>query len=269
MDDDQPSRAYPDPPAAQGGGFKGLGSRLALIPPLSFVLIVSLLPAAPSAWPGDSVAWLVVLNTLFLVVAPLIASYFAARAYAASGSIIILAIGSGLLLSGLSSHIAGHVMRGHGGTNSAVTIHNTGFLLCSLLNLAASWMSFSGGKKRKMLRGGRTLHVPVFYGASFLMVGLITLLALQDLLPAFFIPGQGPTPFRQAVLSLAVTFFLIASAAFMFIYFRIRVSFLCWYALSLLLIGQGLGIILFVDQLGSLMNWAGRAYQYLGGAYFL
>ncbi len=241
----------------------------ALLPALGFFVIISLLPLAPPSWPGESHTWVAVLNTLFLMVTPLVASWFAARAYMATGSVTVLTMGSGLLLLSLSAYIAGHAIRTHGGPNCAVTIYNTGFLFCALLNLAAAAKSFRGSGRSKRVSGKRVLHVLAFYGGSALTIGLVTLLALLDLLPAFFVPGTGPTPLRQLVLSSAVLLFALSFAMFMNLYLRNRIRFLYWYALSLLLIAQGLGIVLFVREMGSLINWTGRAYQYLGGVYVL
>lgn len=239
----------------------------ALLPALGFFVIISLLPLAPPSWAGESHTWVAVLNTLFLMVAPLVASWFAVRAYMTTGSVTVLTMGSGLLLLGLSGYIAGHAIRIHGGPNCAVTIYNTGFLFCALLNLAAAAMSLRGSGRSKRFSGKRVLHVLAFYGGSAGTIGLVTLLALLDLLPAFFVPGTGPTPLRQVILSSTVLLFVLSFAMFMNLYLRNRVRFLYWYALSLLLIAQGLGIVLFVRELGTLVNWTGRAYQYLGGVY--
>jgi len=255
----------PDP-AVREAAPKSPGIYLALLPALVFFVIISLLPLAPPSWPGESHAWLAVLNTVFLLITPLIASWCAARAYLTTGSVIVLTMGSGLLLLGLSSYIAGHAIRAHGGPNCAVTVHNMGFLFCSLLNLAAAVMSLTGGRW-KQVSGARTLHVLAFYGGSALIIGLVTLLALLDLLPAFFVPGRGPTPFRQVVLSSTVLLLAVSFAMFMNLYSRNRIRFLYWYALSLLLIAQGLGVVLFLREMGNLVNWVGRAYQYLGGIY--
>jgi len=241
----------------------------ALLPALGFFVIISLLPLAPPSWPGESHTWVAVLNTLFLMVTPLVASWFAARAYMATGSVTVLTMGSGLLLLGLSGYIAGHAIRTHGGPNCAVTIYNTGFLFCALLNLAAAAMSLRGSGRSKRFSGKWVLHVLAFYGGSVGTIGLVTLLALLDLLPAFYVPGTGPTPLRQVVLSSAVLLFVLSFSMFMNLYLRNRIRFLYWYALSLLLIAQGLGIVLFIREMGSLINWTGRAYQYLGGVYVL
>ncbi len=243
--------------------------RFLLIPPLAYFFIVSLLPLAPSGWPGESVTLLLALNTLFLTITPLVASFLAAKAYSESGSPTILSLGCGLLALGLSSFLTGYVIRGYGGPNNAITVYNTGFFLCALFNLAASWIGFSGRGRHYMRPERRKLHVLATYGVSALLVCFAALIATEDLAPVFFIPGQGPTLIRQLVLSCAVSAFLVSSFIFMQIHFKTRVSFLYWYSLSLLLVAQGLGVMLFLKDLGSLMNWTGRAFQYAGGVYFL
>jgi PAS domain S-box-containing protein len=256
-------------PTVPEAGKNGWDIYLALVPALAYFVIISLLPLAPETWPGESHAWLAFLNTLFLVLTPLIASGYAARAYMGTGSVVVLTMGSGLLLLAVSSLISSHAIRTQDGPNCAVTVFNTGMLLCSLLNLAAASMSFTNGGRWKRLPGGRALHVLLFYGGSFLIIGFVTLLGVVQLLPAFFVPDEGPTPVRQVVLSSAVLLFTVSFAMFMNMHFRYRIRFLYWYALSLLLIAQGLGIILFLHRMGGLTNWVGRAYEYLGGIYFL
>jgi len=242
---------------------------LALIPPLSFVVVLSLLPLIHFQWLVESPGLLLALNTIFLTITPLLASYFTARTYLKSGSLAILAIGSSLIIMAFSSFLAGQAMHVEDDPNCPVTVYNMGFLFSSLFNLWAALMSTSTGARVSKPESSRRLQVLALYGFSIVIIETVYFLTLKDLFPPFFIRGYGPTPFRQVVLSLAVTTYLASAATFMLMYYRKRISFLYWYALSLLLISQGLGIIIFISELGSLTNWAGRAYQYLGGTYFL
>jgi PAS domain S-box-containing protein len=248
----------------------GRASRfLFAVPALSFVLAVAVLSHGASEWSHDAPFVLLILNTLFLVLSPALASYLAARSTMASGSSSTLLMGCGLLAIASSSLGAGWVRGGTGGADDATTVYNLGFMLASLFSFAAAWIGISENSRLKALPAGKNRVVLVAYAGVIIFVALLMLAAAHDITPVFFTQYQGPTLPRQIVLSLAVTFFALSSLMFFQLHQRSRASFLLWYCLALVLIAQGLGIVLFQRSLGSPINWLGRAFQFIGGVCFL
>jgi PAS domain S-box-containing protein len=91
----------------------------------------------------------------------------------------------------------------------------------------------------------------------------------QGALPPFFIPGIGPTLFRQGVLGTAVALFAISSFLFMRLFFKSKSDSLYWYSLALALIAIGSCGVFLQKGVGSPIEWAGRLAQYVGTIYFL
>jgi PAS domain S-box-containing protein len=247
--------------------FEKASRYLAAFPALIFVIAAAILSHADYDWTYEAPLLLLFFNTVFLFVSPLTASYFAAGSTLASGSSTTLFFGCSLLTIACSGLCAGLVRGGPDGANDTATVHNLGFLLASLFNLAGMCASVSPDLRLKYLGERRRGVLIACYSGVVAIICLLTFLTISDLTPHFFIQGQGPTLLRQSVLALAVTFFAVPALFFM--QHRSGTPFLYWYSLSLLLIAQGLSIVLFQKSLGSPTNWLGRAFQYIGGIYFL
>jgi PAS domain S-box-containing protein len=96
----------------------------------------------------------------------------------------------------------------------------------------------------------------------------LTLASTRDVFPPFFIPGVGSTPLDQAVLGTAIAFWALASILLLSFYRQVRIEFHFWYGLALALTAVGLVGVYLQKDTGSLLNWAGRFAQQLGGVYF-
>jgi PAS domain S-box-containing protein len=103
-------------------------------------------------------------------------------------------------------------------------------------------------------------------GAIALVI-LITLISIQNILPPFFIQGEGSTPLRQLILVADAFLFLISGLLIYYQYMKSKNLLLYWFALGLLLIFLVLVGNLFVTAVGTPINWVLRITQLLGGIY--
>ncbi len=211
---------------------------------------------------------LIILNTLFLCGIPLGVAYLAARSHQATGALAFLLVGSGLVVFGVSSLLAGWVMPLAGGPNPTVTLHNLGSLFAGACQLVgAHW--FLGEVLGVLNPRPRVWRYPVLYAGLAALAGVTAWLVFQGQLPVFFDPATGPSPLRQVVLGSAILAFGLAALVFVEIYAATRTEFAYWYGLALSLIMLGLICVLVQPSVGSLLGWTGRMAQYVGCVYFI
>ena len=101
------------------------------------------------------------------------------------------------------------------------------------------------------------------------VVLLVLLATLAGGLPTFFVQGGGGTPLRYWVLGTAIAMFVVTAALLRLVNRQHLTAFAYWYSLALLATGVGLFGVMVQTTVGSLVNWAGRTTQYLGGVYML
>jgi hypothetical protein len=195
----------------------------------------------------------------------LVVAYISGRAYLAHGSLRLLLIGTGMLIFGATSVVAGWLI-GPGGPNVNVTIYNSG-ALASALVLACS--AFLATSESSLDVSARTNRLAAAYVGGLLVIVLLSAGVLLRVTPLFFVQGSGPTLLRQVVLGAAI---VLLAASGLFIsrtYLLSKSAVLYWYSLGLLLVALGLGAVYFQKAVGSELGWVGRITQYLGGIYLL
>ncbi len=212
-------------------------------------------------------AWLVTpLNLLFITVIPGVVAIVAVGAYRATGVPAVLAMGAGMLANAVGSGLVPAILITSGNTNAGVTVHNVGVLVAGICQVGAILVGTI------VVPPGRTRawHVALAYGAVATMLGLVLVLVLAGGTPPFFIPGEGPTPLRQTVLTCGTALLAYAALTWWQVYVRNRgIAFLRWYALGLGLLVMGMIAILATPIVGGLVGWVGRTGQYLAGIYCL
>jgi len=215
-------------------------------------------------------AWLLPLtNTVFVTLAFLLVAYIALRNYLATGRIQTLLLGSGVLGFGIAGAIAGLARDVPGsGPNLNVTIYNAGAFIGAAFHFAAALMLLAGISPEPGSKG-RSRWAAFGYVGSAVLIGLISLAALEEILPPFFVQGVGPTGVRQAVLGASDMLFAFSFFIFLATYVRNREVFLYWYALALGLTSISLSGFLIQSAVGSPIGWAARLAQYVAGIYFL
>jgi hypothetical protein len=209
------------------------------------------------------------LNTLFLTILPLSVVYFATRSYLSSGFFTMLMLGSGALTLGLGSLLSGWTLTLQGGgPNASTTIFNMSSLFSAIFHLLSGVSVFAGRRPRKV-----TLHkgltIAFAYLGVVLLLGTLTLVTMKDLVPMFFLQGQGPTSLRQTVLGSAVALFTISGLLLLTVHLLSKARMLYWYSLALLLLATGLICYMGNTLFGGPIGWLGRFALYLAGVYLL
>jgi PAS domain S-box-containing protein len=250
-----------------GRSLSPLSLYLGLLPVLLFVCLIAVLQFFhPSAAVFEPAYLLPVFNTVFLAAMPFVIAYYAARSYLATGSHSVLLIGSALLVFGAGNLVSGWVLE-FPGPNSTVTIHNSASAVASVLYVMAAFAIAEARSERVARRRGVILCFA--YPAVLLFVAFLSIAAISGLMPVFFVAGKGPTPFRDAVLGVAVILHGLAAFFVVRLFWRRATRFLYWFGLGLVLIALGLAAVFMQAAVGDPISWVGRASQYAGGIYFL
>lgn len=239
--------------------------RFAWLPILCFCAAIGML-----AFLRLQVAWnppllLPALNILFLTCISFLVSILAARSFLAGQSPAVLLLGCGSLALALASALAVLPLAGLT-ANRAVTIYNTGACLAGICHLVSAVLALSagGGKPRSPWSLLARLYLAVIA-----IMATLALAAHHNLLPTFFIEGQGATFWDLLVLWTAAGLFALSAMLLRVSRDESKVKFRRWYALGLGLIAVGLMGVSIQTRLGDPLNWAGRSAQYLGCVYML
>jgi PAS domain S-box-containing protein len=244
------------------------GKRLAILPAVLLPAVVVHLIVSGSEEYVDNPGVLLIANTIFTTLIPLLVATIAAQIHLTSGTPGALCMGSGLVAFATGSLLAGIGKNLGYGANFAVTVYNIGVFalaLTSFLSLARHghfrWLARAG--TRPMLK-----LVLAFAGAAGLVL-LAGAASRAGILPTFFIQGQGATPLRQIVLLASITLLCSSAALSWTEHRRTGSSFPFWFSLGMVLVAIGVVCIFFISTVGSSLNWVGRGAQYLGCIYLL
>lgn len=234
-----------------------------------FVFVLTLVLAAVNIKASFvSPLLLLVLNVLFISLVSFVSAALAAVSFMRTGSWPVLWFGSGALTLGIASTLGGFLSVATT-YDQAVTAHNTGALLASVLNLAVAFLVSKQVAPHPENQTDRQLTLTqVYLGPMVVLVAVVVLDAL-NLVPPFFVPGSGPTQLRELVLGTAVFLYFVAAVTFLRLYFRTRGEFIYWYALGLLLTSLGLLGVWLEREAGTPIYWLGLGVQYLGSIYLL
>ncbi|MHB9026346.1 MAG: PAS domain-containing protein [Armatimonadota bacterium] len=209
----------------------------------------------------ESLSLALVLSLLFSGLVSLFIISLLGRSFQAAGAPNLLLLGCGVLVWGLAG-VMGIISRWLGAPTT--TIHNSCVWVAALFHLAGVLPVFRPGYALR----ARGWWLAAAAGASLGIVAVITVCALAGWLPVFFIPGQGGTPVRVYVLGTAIAMFG-GAAVLLGVTRRPLSPFAYWYRLGLVLMAVGLFGVLLQSTQGSLLNWTGRAAQFLSGVYLL
>jgi PAS domain S-box-containing protein len=215
-------------------------------------------------------SWLLpLLNTLFITVTCGVVAVFALLNFHATRRLAVLLLGCGVLAFGTAAVIAGFLREVPvRGANLNVTIYNSGALLGALFH-SCSALVLLAGVPGVIAPGRRRYWVFLGVGAAVLPVCALSVAAVMNLLPPFFVQGSGPTLLRQLILGSADVLFIFCFVILMAAFSRNGERFLSWYACALALTSISLSAFFVQTSVGSAIGWTGRFSQYLGGMYFL
>ena len=260
----------PGPPGIGEMSKQGFGwlKSLALVPLPLFIVLIIIFACIDTSTVIEPPYLLLSLNILFLTIIPFSIAYVAWRSYADSGQWRLFLIGCGMVAFGFGALVAGAIVNVPGGTNLTPSIHNTGALIGAILIGIAAIFSIQE-QHRYRLTHHRALYLGFSYLAVLIFMSLFAIAAYEGMVPLFFVQGTGPTVLRQFVLGTATVLFAASSVIFIRIYVRAASDFTFWFSLSMTLITVGLCAVFLQKNIGSPLNWVGRAAQYLGCVYLL
>jgi PAS domain S-box-containing protein len=210
-------------------------------------------------------AFLPAFNFLFTTAISLLIVILMARSYFGGTSSASLWLGSGMMILGLASVVAGFKVWG-GDLKQGVTLFNIGMFLGGFCQLVGAAQAHFPNVPRSATQ--QKVLVVLSLGLSAFALAAISLLTSRGAIPDFW-TDAGSTPFRDVVLGAAAVQFALAAILIGGLYRAAREKFLYWYALGLVLLGLGLFGLLLIQDLNSLLAWASRGTQYVGGLYLL
>jgi PAS domain S-box-containing protein len=228
-----------------------------------FTLGIFILILIDAAADYENETLLLVCNTLFTGIIPLIVAVIAGYAYAVGNVPNALFMSCGMLAFGLGSVLAGFLRFLPDSANISVTIYNTCALFGAVCQLASSQKEYV---PQPGIRKNRRLILALAISGTCLMVACLLIAALNGQMPRFM-DQYGFTRLRDAVLWLATAFYLCAFLQMNKQYRARRMDYLYWYDLSLLMIALGLFAVCASNEMGTPLNWTGRAAQYVGSVF--
>ncbi|NJD53662.1 MAG: PAS domain S-box protein [Candidatus Methanoperedens sp.] len=244
---------------------RGWSRWLGLIPIALIVMLTSLLAMLNIRASMVSPVLFPILNTLFIFSTYSLAAYFAARNFLRTGSWQLLLFGTGILMLGISATLAAWLSIA-GGLNLVAKIHNVNALAASFLMLSVAAFAWKGVLPRK--KPGRLRILISVYTIALAFVALVTVLALENLIPTF-VNASGPTMLRQVIYGTAAAITGISAFWLLRLYSRSKADFLYWSCLGLMLITIGFTAGLFAVILSDSVSWLARIGLYFSGIYFI
>lgn len=209
------------------------------------------------------------LNFLFSTLISFLVAALMGRSFIMRGDPGVLLVGCGVLLWGAAGFVGSmsslaKSLPGRFDANTSVTIHNTCAWFSALLHLTGIASSI----RLKSWHYRPRLWVTVAYTATIVLVSLITGATLANVMPVFFIQGNGGTPVRQLIVASTVAMFLTTA----FCLYRMnekRERFNTWYICAILLLAESMLGVLFQSFVGTGLTWVVRGAQCLAGIYML
>lgn len=205
-----------------------------------------------------------VTNTLFAGLIPIVVAYIGARVYLVTGSSSVMFMGCGMFTFGLAAISAGWLIGRSSGPNINVTIYNSGALVSASFHILGAFLFLKGSMAPAEPKRGK-LKALAAYSVVLGLVTLLSLLAVHEVFPPFFIQGIGPTVLRQEILGIAIILYILSSVFFMYQYLNWKFNFFYWYSLALAFLAIGLFAFLVQSAVGSPIGWVGRSANYFGG----
>ncbi len=206
-----------------------------------------------------------ILNLIFVFIPSLFIAFIALRSFFRTGNWPVLCIGFGTLSFGiaalLSFLIAIYEPINAGSTNFPIIIFFSG-----LSYFAAALFLISRTPPQEPGRERLTILLLTIIGSIIFYI-IFTLISLQNILPPFFIQGEGSTPLRQIILVSDALLFITSGSIIYYYYLKTRSVLHYWLALGLFLIFLVLIGNLLVIAVGTPLNWTLRITQLLSGIY--
>jgi len=251
-----------------GRRMSGLWKIAGAIPVGAFLALTGILVGRASGAGIESPLLVAFLNTLFLVGILLVVAYMAARSYQRTGSLTFLMMGCGALFRGVSILITSWLIPETGNPNLKLTLYDPCCMLAGVCHFMSAYYLLAD-LLGKNATERRFRHLALPYAGVVVFVCVAAALAVEGMLPVFFVPGAGPSLLRQFFVVAGLCLFAFSGLMFLGIYFATKTEFAYWYGLALLTVAAGLVSIIYLKTMWDTLRWVGRFVQYLGSVYFL
>jgi PAS domain S-box-containing protein len=207
------------------------------------------------------------LNIVLISIPSFFVAILAALGFLSTGVWAALWLGGGALGFGLAS-LLGSIFMLAQKTDTTVVTHNILFMIAALCNLLAAFYVLNLADPLQNQTSRRSVLIQI-YSLVIAVAVFVTISAVMNVFPPFFIQGAGGTPLRQVVVALTAVVFLIGAAALFIRYYNTRASLFYWYSLALLMAAAGAFDLFLQTGLGTPLNWLGRIEQFLSSAFLL
>lgn len=208
---------------------------------------------------------LLLLNTIFTGTLPIVISVISAHTYLKNNLNSALLLCCGLLIFGLGSIATGILSFFENSTNIFVTVYNICSFIGSVFLLFASILEVSFDKIQYK---GSKIKLLISEVSICLTVVIIIYTSLKGIIPPF-VNNHGFTSLRNLILGSAIALYFSSSLFFLKQYKKQKNNFFYWLHISLFVLSLGLFGVCVAKDVGSLLGWAGRVYQYIGSIFFL
>ena len=208
---------------------------------------------------------LLILNTLFTGLIPIIVTIITARTYLLNLGPGVLLISCGMLAFGMGSILTGILRFLPESTNISVTLYNLCALIGAICNLSSSMLV--NNPIPKLIKSKKIKLVLAISGICLLIIS-ITIAVTNNLFPLFF-DKDGSTRIRNIVILLSISLYFGASISFRKNWRKVVTDHIYWYSLSMMMLSIGLFIAFIASSVGSPLSWLGRFAQYFGSVFAL
>lgn len=239
---------------------------LALMPILVFLIAVGLSVLKESGSSCENLFLVLTLDFIFSFGTSVFITCLMVQSFLAQGRPGILPLGAGVLtwgFAGIVLVISGiYGQSGDGLRNVSITIYNCCAGISGFIYLVGAALFFSN----RTITSRRVKLVTLTHASLLTIVGLISVIILNRLLPPFFIRNDGGMALRQFVLSSSIVLF---SLTIFIMWWRTicRKAFIYWYCLALTIIAIGLAGVMLQIVHGGIACWLGRSALFLSGPY--
>ena len=217
----------------------------------------------------DSSVLTLLLNIVFVVVPAFFIAVISSRGFLQSGSRQIMWLGVGTLTYGLAVLLS-FWLRTWASANAQITTFAIVYLLAGLFFFIGSLLALNKASiKAYSSSQGRLTNLLVIYFIVVALISLTTFVSVSELLPPFFIQGEGSTGLRITLQVIALLLFLVSGLLIITNYLKSKTPFLLWYGLGLILTVVNTAGNLVLTSFGTPLNWALRGAQLLAGVYLL
>ena len=242
-------------------------------PNLWLVILVVILTIAfylldiQASW--DSSVLTLLLNIVFVVIPAFFIAVISSRGFLQSGSWQIMWLGVGTLTYGLAVLLSFWV-RTWAPANAQTTTFTVVYLLASLFFFIGSLLALNKDSLKAFSSSrGRLANLLLIYFIVAALISLTTFVSVRELLPPFFIQGEGSTDLRIILQVIALVLFLVSGLLIITNYLKSKTAFLLWYGLGLILTVVNTAGNLVLTSFGTPLNWVLRGAQLLAGIYLL